>query len=54
MTTIRREIPISAPSNAVWDALQDIGAVHARLALGFVTATRLEPGPARTLNRVGD
>lgn len=47
MTTIRREIALSAPSDAVWDVLQDIGAVHTRLAPGFVTATQLEPGPAR-------
>ena len=44
MSSIRKEIFINAPSQAVWDALRDIGALHTRLVPGFVTDTRLEPG----------
>ena len=40
--TIVREITIDAPPEAVWDALRDWGAVHERLATGFVTETRLD------------
>jgi hypothetical protein len=42
MASIRHEIPIAAPADAVWDAIRDVGAVHRRLAPGFVTDTRLE------------
>ena len=28
----------------VWDALRDVGALHTRLAVGFVTDGRMEPG----------
>jgi Polyketide cyclase / dehydrase and lipid transport len=41
--TIRRELQLCAAPAAVWDAIRDVGAVHQRLARGFVTATRLEP-----------
>jgi carbon monoxide dehydrogenase subunit G len=47
MATIRREIPISAAPEKVWDVIQDIGAVHTRLAPGFVVDTKFEDGPAR-------
>jgi hypothetical protein len=30
--------------SAVWDAVRDVGAIHTRLAPGFVTDVRLEPG----------
>jgi carbon monoxide dehydrogenase subunit G len=49
MTTIRREIPIAASPEAVWSVIQDIGAVHTRLAPGFVVDTKLEDGPARVV-----
>ena len=42
MASIREEIDIVAPAELVWDALRDVGAVHRRLAPGFVTDTRLE------------
>ena len=42
MASIRTEITIDAPPEAVWDALRDWGAVHERLASGFVTDTRLD------------
>lgn len=42
MASIRREIRISAPPDHVWAALRDWGAVHTRLAPGFVVDARLE------------
>ena len=44
MASIRREVLIDAPVEHVWDALRDVGAIHKRLAPGFVTDVRLEPG----------
>jgi hypothetical protein len=44
MATIHREIWIDVPPEAAWDALRDIGALHDRLARGFVVETELEPG----------
>ncbi len=44
MSSIRKEITTSAPSDRVWDAIRDIGALHTRLVPGFVVDTRLEPG----------
>lgn len=44
MASIRKEIVTSAAAGAVWEALRDIGALHTRLAPGFVVDTRLEPG----------
>jgi carbon monoxide dehydrogenase subunit G len=46
MASIRKEIPLAARAEEVWDALRDVGAVHRRLAPGFVTDTRLD-GDAR-------
>jgi len=44
MASVYREAAIAAPPETVWDALADFGAVHERLAPGFVTAC--EPDPA--------
>jgi carbon monoxide dehydrogenase subunit G len=44
MASIRKEIVIEAPAEKVWDAVRDVGAVHRRLAPGFVVDTRLEEG----------
>lgn len=44
MATIRKETVIEACPDRVWDALRDVGALHTRLAPGFVTDTKLEPG----------
>lgn len=41
MASIRREVTIDAAPEAVWDALRDVGAIHTRLAKGFVTDVRL-------------
>jgi uncharacterized protein YndB with AHSA1/START domain len=44
MASIRKEILIQSPAETVWAALMDVGALHTRLAPGFVTDTRIEPG----------
>ena len=44
MASIHREIVIKADPSRVWDALRDVGAIHRRLAPGFVTDVRLEEG----------
>ena len=42
MATITKEILINADADKVWSALADFGALHTRLATGFVTDTKLE------------
>jgi len=44
MASIRREIQVEAGAEQVWDAIADVGAIHTRLAPGFVVDTRLEDG----------
>jgi Polyketide cyclase / dehydrase and lipid transport len=44
MASIHREVVIDAPSEQVWDAARDVGALHTRLVPGFVTDTRVEEG----------
>src|SRR6185369_11473009 len=44
MASIRREVVIEARAEDVWDAVRDVGAIHKRLAPGFVVDTRLEDG----------
>ena len=46
MASIHKSIPIDAHPDLVWDAVRDFGAVHTRLAPGFVTDARLD-GDAR-------
>ena len=46
MASIRREISVAARAAEIWDAVRDVGAVHERLAPGFVTDTRMD-GDAR-------
>lgn len=46
MASIYKDVPLAAPASVVWDAVRDFGAVHTRLAPGFVTDTRLD-GDAR-------
>lgn len=48
MAFIRKEILLDARPEAVWDAVRDVGAVHRRLAPGFVVDTRME-GDARVV-----
>jgi hypothetical protein len=42
MASIHKEVVVDASPEAVWDAVRDIGAIHERLARGFVVDTRLE------------
>jgi hypothetical protein len=44
MATIRKEFRLSRGASQVWDVFRDVGAVHTRLAPGFVADTKLEEG----------
>lgn len=46
MASIRREVTIDVSAEQAWDAMRDVGALHTRLAVGFVTDCRLD-GDAR-------
>jgi hypothetical protein len=42
LASVRRQIIVDVPIEAVWDAVRDFGALHVRLVSGFATDTRLE------------
>jgi carbon monoxide dehydrogenase subunit G len=42
MASIHRHVIINKPPAAVWAALRDVGALHTRLVVGFVTDCKLE------------
>ncbi|WKG11925.1 SRPBCC family protein [Nocardia sp. PE-7] len=42
MASVHHEFLVDATPDEVWDVLRDFGAVHERLAPGFVTDTRLD------------
>jgi carbon monoxide dehydrogenase subunit G len=44
MTTIREEIDVNAPGDAVWQAVRDVGEAHRRLFPGILTDARLDDG----------
>jgi polyketide cyclase/dehydrase/lipid transport protein len=46
MASIRKEMLVEARAESIWEALRDVGAVHTRLAPGFVVDCRLD-GDAR-------
>ena len=46
MASIHKEFPIDARPDDVWAAVRDFGAVHQRVAVAFVTDSRLD-GDAR-------
>lgn len=48
MATIYKEFVVNAPRQFVWDAIKEAGAVHTRLAQGFVVDTVLN-GDTRTV-----
>lgn len=48
MASIYKEFLVNAPNDFVWSAIKDVGAIHTRLARGFVTNTALE-GSTRTV-----
>ena len=47
MASIRKEVTIEARPDDVWAAFRDLGAVHERLAPGFVTECRMDGEDAR-------
>jgi hypothetical protein len=54
MASIHREVIIAATPEVVWAAVRDIGAIHTRLAPGFVVDTKLEPDGAARLVTFGN
>ena len=46
MASVHNDIALNVPARNVWDAVRDFGALHERLAPGFVTACTLD-GDAR-------
>jgi len=44
MTTIREEIVVDAPAEAVWRAVRDVGEAHRLLFPGILTDARVEDG----------
>ena len=48
MGSIYREFTVEADANFVWSAIRDVGAIHQRLAKGFVVDTQLA-GDVRTV-----
>lgn len=44
MATLEKEILISADAKSVWQAVRDFGAVHERVAPGFLTALEMDKG----------
>lgn len=50
MASLRKELSLAADSESVWSALRDFGAVHTRLAPGFVTGTTMDGEAARVVS----
>ncbi len=48
MATIIKEIEVNRSKEAVWDAIRDVGNIHKRLVVGFVSDCKLE-GDWRTV-----
>src|SRR6476469_6495242 len=44
MASVHKSITIDTPAARVWDAMRDVGALHTRLVVGFVTDCKLESG----------
>ena len=50
MASIRKEMLVEPEPESIWEAIRDVGAVHRRLAPGFVVDCRLEEdGAARVV-----
>ena len=47
MASITKRVPLDASADQVWDAVRDFGAVHERLAPGFVLETKMDGDDAR-------
>ena len=46
MASVTKEIQVGVSADEAWDAIRDIGALHKRLAPGFVVDTKVENGGA--------
>ena len=44
MATLKKEIPITAGATPVWHAVRDFGAVHTKVAPGFLTSLEMDQG----------
>src|SRR4051812_44951944 len=44
MATLRRQIALNASASTVWSAIRDFGAVHTRVAPGFLTKLEMDKG----------
>jgi len=44
MATLRREIPVASGATPVWQKLRDFGAVHIKVAPGFLTDLTMDNG----------
>jgi hypothetical protein len=44
MASLRRTIALNAGATTVWNALRDFGAVHTRVAPGFLTDLKMDRG----------
>ena len=44
MATLRKEIPIARNTTAVWQSVRDFGAVHTKVAPGFLTDLKMDNG----------
>ena len=49
MASIHNGISLRAPPDRVWDALRDFGAVHLRVAPGFLTDSKLDGDDVRVV-----
>jgi hypothetical protein len=49
VATIIRDVTIDAEPATAWDALKDFGALHQRLARGFVTECQMVTGDTRRI-----
>ena len=47
MASLRKELVLAVPADRAWSALRDFGAVHRRLAPGFVTDATMEGDDVR-------
>lgn len=44
MATLKKEFPVTAGPAAAWQAMRDFGAVHTKVAPGFLTALKMDKG----------
>ena len=44
MATLKKDIPVTGNAAAVWQAVRDFGAVHTKVAPGFLTDLKMDKG----------